>query len=318
MPLATHYQNLNIEESASQEAIQEAYLAQTLSWQPEGRGNRILTPAQQAVEDAFSVLSDPARRSEYDKWIATLRQRPINAVQIHAGGGSMSLTDRILLHNLQATPLTVVVHTQPLSLLLILSIVMLGALLDAMHVWPGMNPGTSWLDILLTLATFICVERILEGRNRFRRLLMAILACRAASLASLAATLPSPAGESTPISHAVLILYISFLLGATCYLLLLENRNWRPQRILFLPSIIGCGITSYYAITSIFMPFIWNSDLPPSLVHPIAHWLATTALDAAALVLTFRIFFTSRGDVLKTQVFWTIFTLLPCVAFLLR
>lgn len=318
MSLVTHYQNLNIEENASQEAIQEAYLAQTLSWQQEGKGGRTLTPAQQSIEDAYMTLSEPARRAEYDKWIATLRQRPINAVQIHAGEASMSLTDRILLRNLQTTPLSAVVHTQPLSLLLILSFVMLGALLDAMHVWPGMNPGTSWLDMLLTLATLICVERILEGRNRFRRLLMAILACRAASMASLIATLPPPADESTPISHAVLILYISFLLGATCYLLLLENRNWRPQKVLFLPSIIGCGITSYYIITSIFMPFIWNSDLPPSLVHPVAHWLATTTLDAAALLLTFRIFFTSRGDVLKTQVFWTIFTFLPCIAFFLR
>ena len=73
--LRTHYENLQVAETASLEAIRGAYKYLSQRWHPDknpdqrAQAERII----KMLNDAYAVLSDPARRAEHDRWIAAQR-----------------------------------------------------------------------------------------------------------------------------------------------------------------------------------------------------------------------------------------------------
>lgn len=74
--IRTHYDNLQVKETASEEVIKGAYRYLSQKWHPDrnaqnrDEAERVL----KIINRAYSVLSDPLRRKEHDEWIR--RQRP--------------------------------------------------------------------------------------------------------------------------------------------------------------------------------------------------------------------------------------------------
>jgi len=78
MPFPNYYELLNIQSTATQDEIRQAYKRESLKTHPDRlAGNatteerRRATEKFQAVADAYYVLSDPARRKEYDTLYAS-------------------------------------------------------------------------------------------------------------------------------------------------------------------------------------------------------------------------------------------------------
>lgn len=73
----THYDNLQVKESASPEVIKGAYKHLSQRWHPDKHPNerekaeRIL----KIINRAYYVLSDPERRKQHDRWIAVERAK---------------------------------------------------------------------------------------------------------------------------------------------------------------------------------------------------------------------------------------------------
>src|SRR5690242_9234954 len=73
--MRTHYDNLQVSPTASAEVIRASYRALIQKYHPDkfedaARGARIT----QIINDAYAVLSDPARRAAYDARVAAARQ----------------------------------------------------------------------------------------------------------------------------------------------------------------------------------------------------------------------------------------------------
>lgn len=85
MVSVTHYDTLEVTESASDEVIKGAYRFLSQKWHPDKNPQQRegSERAMRAINDAYAVLSDPARRREYDAWLA--RQRTDSGTR--SGGG---------------------------------------------------------------------------------------------------------------------------------------------------------------------------------------------------------------------------------------
>ncbi|KIJ45597.1 hypothetical protein M422DRAFT_227254 [Sphaerobolus stellatus SS14] len=77
MPFPNYYELLNIQPTVTQDEIRQAYKRESLRTHPDRLANatpeerRHSTEKFQAVADAYYVLSDPARRKEYDTLYAS-------------------------------------------------------------------------------------------------------------------------------------------------------------------------------------------------------------------------------------------------------
>lgn len=70
-PVPGHYQLLGIPRSASRADIAHAYRRQALAMHPDSRPQDTAATARfSALADAYKVLSDPARRADYDRALA--------------------------------------------------------------------------------------------------------------------------------------------------------------------------------------------------------------------------------------------------------
>jgi hypothetical protein len=72
----THYDNLQVQERASQEVIVGAYRQLVKKWHPDRNKDRIeqAEKAMRIINAAYEVLSDPIKRKAHDEWIARNRQ----------------------------------------------------------------------------------------------------------------------------------------------------------------------------------------------------------------------------------------------------
>jgi uncharacterized membrane protein len=72
----THYNHLKIEEDASIEDIRAAFKAYFLKFHPNKHGGNKQRAKQVMliVSEAYSILSNPQKRADYDSWIAKNRQ----------------------------------------------------------------------------------------------------------------------------------------------------------------------------------------------------------------------------------------------------
>lgn len=74
--LKTHYDNLQVKETASDEVIKGAYRYLSQKWHPDKNpdnrqeAERIL----KIINQAYAILSDPLRRKEHDEWIKRQRE----------------------------------------------------------------------------------------------------------------------------------------------------------------------------------------------------------------------------------------------------
>ncbi len=72
----THYDNLQVSESASPEVIRGAYRYLSQKWHPDKNPDRPEEAARitRLINAAYEALSDPQRRKEHDDWIAARRK----------------------------------------------------------------------------------------------------------------------------------------------------------------------------------------------------------------------------------------------------
>lgn len=75
--MRTHYQNLQVAENASPEVIKGAYKFLSQKWHPDKNpDNRVEAERiSRIINEAYTVLSDPIRRKEHDKWLRMQRQQ---------------------------------------------------------------------------------------------------------------------------------------------------------------------------------------------------------------------------------------------------
>ena len=76
IPVRTHYENLQIAEYASPEVIKGAYRFLSQKWHPDKNPENRAEAERisRILNAAYAVLSDPARRKEYDDWIHQQRE----------------------------------------------------------------------------------------------------------------------------------------------------------------------------------------------------------------------------------------------------
>ena len=75
--MRTHYDNLNVSETAPDEVIRAAYKALAMKFHPDrNNGSAESRQIMQVVNAAYAVLSDPWSRREYDKILLASRQGP--------------------------------------------------------------------------------------------------------------------------------------------------------------------------------------------------------------------------------------------------
>lgn len=73
----THYDNLQVVESASIEVIRGAYKHLSQKWHPDKNpsDNEHAARVMKMINDAYSTLSDPEKRRQHDEWIHAQRER---------------------------------------------------------------------------------------------------------------------------------------------------------------------------------------------------------------------------------------------------
>lgn len=67
--LTTHYDNLKIARNAPPSVVKAAYKALAQQYHPDRNPHPEAQRWMQIINDAYSVISDPVRRAEHDKWI---------------------------------------------------------------------------------------------------------------------------------------------------------------------------------------------------------------------------------------------------------
>ena len=80
--MPTHYETLGVDSSATAAEIRKAYLRRARALHPDrqlGRSVKEAKAAEEAMQQvnlAWGVLSDPAKKSEYDKRAIPLKAKP--------------------------------------------------------------------------------------------------------------------------------------------------------------------------------------------------------------------------------------------------
>lgn len=74
MTIRTHYDNLQITQEASPEDIRLAYRRLSKKYHPDLNRDPDAHRIMQMINEAYAVLSDPARRAEHDRWIISQKQ----------------------------------------------------------------------------------------------------------------------------------------------------------------------------------------------------------------------------------------------------
>ncbi|HLO92744.1 MAG TPA: DnaJ domain-containing protein, partial [Burkholderiaceae bacterium] len=70
----SHYETLEVHERASPEVVRAAYRSLIQRFHPDRRPDDPAAAARAAaLTEAYEVLSDPARRADYDRWLAGQR-----------------------------------------------------------------------------------------------------------------------------------------------------------------------------------------------------------------------------------------------------
>lgn len=318
MPLVTHYQRLNLAEGATQEAIEEAYRLIVADPQPPAgplpQGEDEATRLRSQIEQAYAVLSDPTRRREHDAWILAQRQAPINALAIGKSQGIPSLADRSLLDDVRHAPLTRILRAQPVSLLIVLSLIFFCSVLESLGFWgEALAPANASVASLLPAVVLCWGLSVMEGRKWLRRTLVLALAARGTHLLVLALT-PPESGLSQAAS-VLLIPYVGFLFAASCHLLLLDNTEWPSLRWLALPAMAGWAICCYFASVELVLPRLLQNGqatFPPALIG----WLANAVPDMLGMAITLLLFLRPRQARLNTQVAWAVFAVVSAGLFL--
>lgn len=83
--MRTHYDNLNVSENAPEEVIRAAYKALAMRFHPDRNdGSTESRRVMQILNEAYEVLSDPAKRREYDRLLQTARTRTAPPTQAAA------------------------------------------------------------------------------------------------------------------------------------------------------------------------------------------------------------------------------------------
>lgn len=74
-PSPTHYETLQVTENAGEEVIKGAYRFLSQKWHPDKNPQRRQEAQRtmQAINEAYSVLSDPDQRRAYDDWLGSQR-----------------------------------------------------------------------------------------------------------------------------------------------------------------------------------------------------------------------------------------------------
>lgn len=74
----TYYDVLQVERNAPAEQIRRAYKRMAQRYHPDKSPDNVYAPRVMAnLNKAYEVLSDPARREEHDRWIATSENPPL-------------------------------------------------------------------------------------------------------------------------------------------------------------------------------------------------------------------------------------------------
>lgn len=77
MTLRTHYDNLKVSRDAPSEVIRAAYKSLAQKYHPDrNHGDERAARVMSLINEAYEVLSDPARRSQHDEWITAQESRP--------------------------------------------------------------------------------------------------------------------------------------------------------------------------------------------------------------------------------------------------
>ena len=70
--MRTHYDNLQVVQNASPSVIKNAYRALAQEWHPDKRPDNTeeATRKLKIINQAYKILSNPAKRKKHDEWIA--------------------------------------------------------------------------------------------------------------------------------------------------------------------------------------------------------------------------------------------------------
>ncbi|RYF39681.1 MAG: J domain-containing protein [Comamonadaceae bacterium] len=72
----THYQTLSVEHQADPDLLRRAYRRQAQKYHPDkAPGDREAEQKMAQINEAYAVLSNPARRATYDRWIEARHAR---------------------------------------------------------------------------------------------------------------------------------------------------------------------------------------------------------------------------------------------------
>lgn len=82
MSVRTHYDNLQVPQDADADAIRRAYRRLSKQYHPDLNQDEDAHRIMQLINQAYSVLSDPEKRAEHDRWIAA-QNRPQPQYTIH-------------------------------------------------------------------------------------------------------------------------------------------------------------------------------------------------------------------------------------------
>jgi curved DNA-binding protein CbpA len=83
----THYDNLKVSRDAPIEVIQAAFTSLAAKYCPNGKpDNDSAARIMQIVDRSYSVVSNPRRRAEHDRWIVSVEQRPSQSQHTHPDG----------------------------------------------------------------------------------------------------------------------------------------------------------------------------------------------------------------------------------------
>ena len=69
MPIQTHYETLKVARDAPSDVIRAAYKAITQKFNTEHYPSADASRLMKAIHDSYAILSNPVKRSEYDRWL---------------------------------------------------------------------------------------------------------------------------------------------------------------------------------------------------------------------------------------------------------